>query len=259
MSQPFSKRDLIEDFKKIGIHLGMDLMVHSSLSRLGWVIGGAPTVVAALMECIGPKGTLVMPAATPNCLHPKQWDDINMPKDWIAKIEENSPLFDVEHTPTTMGAIPETFRNWKGTLRSNHPISSVCVNGKLAPEIIAVHQLELSEGPNTPYEKVYNHDFKILLLGVGFNRCTMLHFGESKSNEPRLTKSCYQVLTGTDKKWIEVTDMANDNGALFPKIGKGFLATGEVKNAKIGEANSFLFSSKALVDFAVGFLKGNSV
>ena len=150
---PIPKIALKKDLQKIGVSAGSKLMVHSAMSKIGWVIGGAPTVVSALIECVGAKGTLVMPAATPLCLHPNQWDDSSIPKVWIPKIANNLPLFDVKHTPTTMGAIPETFRNWEGTLRSNHPISSVCANGKLAPEIIEAHQLELSEGPNTPLRK----------------------------------------------------------------------------------------------------------
>ena len=256
---PISKIELKRDLQKVGLSTGSNLMVHSAMSKIGWVIGGAQTVVSALIECVGPKGTLVMPAATPYCLHPNQWGDNSIPEDWIPKIADNLPLFDIKHTPTTMGAIPETFRNWEGTLRSNHPISSVCAYGKLAQQVVETHQLELSEGPNTPYEKLYTHDFKILLLGVGFNRCTMLHFGESKSNLPRLTKSCYQVLDGTDTKWVEVTDMANDNGTLFPKVGKEFIASGEVNTAKIGEATSYLFSTKMLVDFAIDFFNNPSV
>lgn len=252
-SSPISKTDLIEDFKKIGIKAGINLMVHSSLSQIGWVIGGAFTVVETLIELIGEEGTIVMPAATPYCLHPSQWNDDKIPKEWFNKISENLPFFNIQNTPTTMGAIPETFRNWHGTFRSNHPVSSICARGKMANNLISKHSLPLSESINTPYEKVYNNDFKILLLGVGFNRCTMLHFGESLSNNPRYTSSKYQIVEDNIKKWAEIKDMANDNSTYFPQIGKEFLGFGKVNIGRIGHANSMLFSTKELVDFSIQY------
>ena len=246
------KKDLKSDFKRLGVRSGMNIMVHSSLGQIGWVLGGASTVIEALIELLGSQGTIVMPAATPDCLLPVLEND-RMLEGGRTKVAEEIPLFNVSYTPTTMGVIPETFRKWEGTLRSNHPISSVCAHGPLAKEVVGTHQLELSEGVNTPYEKVYMHDFKILLLGVGFNRCTMLHFGESKSNHPRLTKSHYQILEGGHKKWVEVTDMANDNSTYFPLIGKKFVSLGKVAEAKIGNATSYLLSTKELVHFATAF------
>jgi len=250
---PKSKSELKRDFQKIGITQGMHLMVHSSLSKIGWVTGGAPTVVALLLELLGPEGTLVMPSATPLCLYPKQWNDPSILESQWPTIAENVPLFDLDHTPTIMGSIPETFRNWAGTLRSNHPISSVCAHGKLAEDIVEYHALEMSEGENTPYEKIYDHNFTILLLGVGFNRCTMLHFGESQSNHPRLTKSCYQTLDGNQKKWIEVTDMANDNNTHFPKVGDAFMSQGWATSSKIGAADALVFKTRDLVDFSISY------
>ena len=37
-------------------------MVHSSLSRIGHVIGGPGAVIDALLAVIGPDGTLMMPS-----------------------------------------------------------------------------------------------------------------------------------------------------------------------------------------------------
>lgn len=255
--QPISRQDLIQDFKKIGIENGMNLMVHSSLSKIGWVIGGPQTVVNAIIEAVGDNGTIVMPAATPHCLHPNSWDDIKISNDWISKVVEHLPIFNLNTTPTSMGTIPETFRNWPKTLRSDHPISSICARGRLANVITENHNLEISEGKNTPYEKVYELDFHILLIGVGFNRCTMLHFAESKSKNPRLTTSNYPISQHNKRVWIKVTDMGNDNDTHFPKIGEQYLNKNRVDIGKIGEADSILLSSKVIVDFATNYFNNN--
>jgi len=253
MIQPISKVDLINDFQNMGISAGMNIMIHASLSKIGWVIGGAPTVVDALIDLIGERGTIAMPAATPYCLHPSDWNDHKINENWIPKIAKHLPVFNKYTTPTTMGVIPETFRNWPGTLRSDHPISSVCARGKIAAEIIKEHRLELSESVHTPYEKMYESDFYILLLGVGFNRCTMLHFAESKSKNPRFTQSRYPVIRSNKKQWIKVVDMANDNSTHFPKIGKEILLTKKISQGRIGAANSMLFSANVIVNFSINY------
>ena len=37
------------------------VMVHTSLKRMGYVCGGAQTVIEALMEVVGENGTIMMP------------------------------------------------------------------------------------------------------------------------------------------------------------------------------------------------------
>ena len=61
-SELVSKAQLIADLKKLGLEPGMDVMVHSSLNAIGYVKGGADTVVDALLAVIGKRGTLMMPS-----------------------------------------------------------------------------------------------------------------------------------------------------------------------------------------------------
>ena len=103
----------------------MTPLVHSSLSSIGWV-SGAPTVVRALLPVLGKGGTLVMPAATPHCTDPATWSDPRLPEAWLAELREHLPIFDARTTPSSLGAVCETFRNWPDTLRSDYPVESVC-------------------------------------------------------------------------------------------------------------------------------------
>ena len=55
---------LAADFRKLGIKEGMNLLVHSSLRRIGKVAGGADAVIDALLDVLGAEGTLMMSAVS---------------------------------------------------------------------------------------------------------------------------------------------------------------------------------------------------
>jgi aminoglycoside 3-N-acetyltransferase len=216
----------------------MIVMVHSSLGRIGWTKGGPNTVIVALMEVLGADGTLVVPAESPQVADPAGED-----------------VFDPRTTPTTMGAIPEAFRNYPATQRSNHPLVSICANGRRAAELTAEHALEFCEGRGTPFEKLYELDAWTLLLGVGFDRCTSLHYAESLVPARRTTISRFPFIEHGERVWVEKRDMASDNGTHFPIVGRRFADRGQVRNGKVGQADALMFSTRALVDFAADYFR----
>lgn len=226
----------------IGVDPGITLVVHSSLSSIGRVVGGAPTVVSALLDVIGENGTLAMPAATPQCADPASWT-------------EAQGEFDLRTTPTSLGVIPETFRTWPGTIRSEHPLESVCARGPAAAEITREHPLAFSEGPGTPFGKLHDMDSRILLLGVGFNRCTALHYAESLVARRRLTKVRFPKSESGRRVWVEVPNVADDNDTHFPIAGEKFVAAGKARLGKIGEADSVLLSMRDLVEFSKAYFE----
>ncbi len=253
--QPGTEQSLRQDLTTVGIRPGMTLIVHSSLSSIGWVVGGPPTVVRAFLHAIGESGTLAMPAATPQCADPAKWTDPMVPQARLDEVREHLPLFDPQTTPTSMGAIPETFRTWPGTLRSNHPLESVCARGPLASGITKDHPLAFSEGHGSPFEKLYDLDSRVLLLGVGFNRCTALHFAESLVGKRRTTENRFPSLKDGRRVWVEVPNVADDNDTHFPIIGKQYVSAGRASLGSIGEAQTVLFPMRDLVEFAVRYFE----
>ena len=253
--QPRTEAGLRMDLAAIGVTQGMTLLVHSSLSSIGWVVGGAPTVVRALLSALGESGTLVMPAATPLCADPATWTSPRLPEAWLDGVREHLPVFDARTTPTTLGAICESFRNWPDTLRSHHPVESVCARGIEAPGIVSEHPLAFSEGPGGPFEKLYNLDCRILLLGVGFNRCTALHFAESLVDRRRVKTLRFPALDNGRRTWVEVPNVADDNGTLFPVVGEEFATEERARRGRIGDAPSTLFPMRSLVEYAVRYFE----
>lgn len=56
---PITRSDLVRELRGFGVQSGQVLMLHASLSSIGYVIGGADSVVLALREVLGQQGTLV--------------------------------------------------------------------------------------------------------------------------------------------------------------------------------------------------------
>jgi aminoglycoside 3-N-acetyltransferase len=115
--------------------------------------------------------------------------------------------------------------------------------------------LEFCEGRGTPFEKLYDLDAHTLLLGVGFDRCTSLHYAESLVPARRTAISRFPVIENGQRVWVEKPDMAADNGVHFPAVGKRFVERGDVRIGTIGQADGMLFSTRALVDFAEVYFK----
>jgi aminoglycoside 3-N-acetyltransferase len=245
------RRELID----LGLGPGMTVMAHSSLAKIGWTVGGPVTVIRALVDVLGTSGTLVMPAESPQVSDPSFWEDDRVKVEWHDTIREHLPVFDPLTTPTTMGAIPEAFRTFPGTLRSNHPLVSVCANGRLANEITQDHALDFCEGKGTPFEKLYTVDAQTLLLGVGFNRCSSLHYAESLVPGRRTTMSRFPIMQNGERVWLEKPDMAFDNGVHFPVVGDKFVASRAHLSGRIGDADAMLFSTRDLVDFAEAYFR----
>jgi aminoglycoside 3-N-acetyltransferase len=245
--RPQTERSLHADFRALGVDEAMTLMVHASLSKIGWVVGGPQSVVRALLSAIGKAGTLAMPAETPYCADPATWSSPQIDAAWMEEVRAHNPLFDAATSPTTMGAIAEAFRTWPGTCRSDHALVSVCARGPLASDIVKDHARAFCEGIGTPFEKLHDLDAHILLLGVGFDRCTALHFAESLVAKRRTITSRYAVMDEGEKIWLDVPDMASDNGQHFPVIGERFLSAGSARVGAIGKARSILFPMRELV------------
>lgn len=177
---PLTRTSIAADLRQMGVAPGELLLVHSSMNKLGWICGGAQTVVEALLDILGPHGTLVMPGFSSQLSDPAQWSSPPIPKAWVQQVRDNMPLFDPDKTPTRgMGQIVEAFRKWPGTRRSSHPGDSFLARGPQAGDILHDHPLENSLGPHSPLGKMNALGARVLLLGAGYGSCTSFHLAEA--------------------------------------------------------------------------------
>lgn len=132
---PATSRSIIEDLVSLGVRPGNVLLIHSSLRALGWVCGGAPAVISALLDALGPTGTLVMPTHSTQLTDPAGWTSPPVPNSWRQIIREQALPYNPAITPPRgMGAIAEAFRSWPGVMRSAHPLFSFSAYGTRASD-----------------------------------------------------------------------------------------------------------------------------
>ncbi len=253
--QPHSRESLAADLRAIGVLPGMTLIVHSALSRIGWVVSGAEALIWALMDVVGPQGTLVMPTFTGDLSDPATWVDPPAPVEWHDRIRATMLPFNPALTRTrTMGQVPELFRIWPGTHRSNHPLMSLAAWGQDAAWVVAEHPLPWALSDASPMGRCYDRDSRILLVGVGYERNSSLHLGETRARHRRTRLRRMPVAREGRVVWEEHPDVAADGGTLFPRIGADFERTGQATLGHVGEAASRLMRQRALVDFATPWL-----
>ncbi len=253
---------LRDDFEALGIEKGMVLLVHSSLSALGWVCGGAVAVIIALQEVLGETGTLVMPTHSTDLSEPSQWKNPPVPESWWQTIRETMPAYDPHLTPTrSMGKIAETFRKQKDVLRSGHPQSSFCACGPQASYIINNHSLAYGMGESSPLARIYDLQGYVLLLGVEHSSNTSIHLAEYRANFPtkRIVREGAPISQASSRVWTTFEDIDVD-ASDFDRIGEDFLRSDAgkvVRQGKIGIADCQLIPQRAIVDFAVDWLAEN--
>ncbi|MCE7980447.1 MAG: hypothetical protein DYG89_04590 [Caldilinea sp. CFX5] len=102
-----SREQIVNELYRLGLGAGQIVFVHSSLSSLGHVQGGAATVVDAFLAVLGVTGTLVVPTFT------------------FAHGRAEEPIFDPYHDRSEMGAITEAVRTRPGARRSCHLLHGV--------------------------------------------------------------------------------------------------------------------------------------
>lgn len=251
---PRTRTSLAADLARLGLRAGMTVMVHSSLSALGWVCGGAVAVVQALMDVVTPEGTLVMPTHSGEYSDPSYWGNPPVPEDWWPVIRETMPLFDPALTQSRgMGRIPEVFRTVPGALRSRHPALSFAAWGRHAEFVTTGHSLEFSLGESSPLARVYDLDGWVLLLGVGHRNNTSLHLAEYRApGRPRTVQGAPWLVDGR-RVWQAYEDVDLD-AEVFGDLGADYERLHPVTTGLVGSAETRLLRQRPIVDFAVEWL-----
>lgn len=254
---PASVASLTADLRALGVEPGGVLLVHSAMSKLGWVAGGAQAVVEALFDTVGARdadgGTIVMPTQSGQLSDPRDWSHPPVPAEWVDTVRATLPAYDPYLTPTRgMGQVVECFRQHRATVRSAHPTVSFAANGPRADEIVDDHPLAPALGDESPLGRLYDLDAHVLLLGVDHANNTSLHLAEHRADWPGRAQriDAAPVVVDGRRTWVEYEDLDRDD-ADFVQLGDAFAATGDEVTGAVGAGSGRLMRLRDVVDFAV--------
>lgn len=255
--QPLTVQSLAEQFAACGLAAGQTVLVHSAMSKIGWIAGGPEAVILALLQVLTPSGTLMMPAHSTQNTDPAQWGNPPVPESWVPVIRAQMPAYNPHTTPTRqMGAIAELFRTWPGAVRSAHPTMSFAALGPQAAALTADHVLEADLGEGSPIGRLYQLDGHVLLLGVGHSNNTSLHLAEFRADWPgkRYTGHGSAMLVNGQRQWVEYEALELDSDD-FDQIGAAYEAQHPVRTGRVGSATVRFFRQRPIVDFAVQWMQ----
>jgi len=234
-----TKADTIAGLRAIGLRSGDIAMAHSSLSSMGYVVGGADTVIDAFLEALGSAGTLCMPTL---CQKDK---------------ERRFETWNIATSPSDVGRITETFRLRPGVIRSDHATHSVAAFGPKAVEITAGHKTaggrpgpwrDAAFGHGSPWEKFYELNVRYVFLGVTMRVNTMRHFVQSRIVEDCLTALSLEhrvAFSARIQVWYSPGVWPNYDDS---KMQERLDALGLIRSVTIGAATVLLLQARDIVD-----------
>lgn len=260
------KASITADLRRLGLRPGDLVMVHASLKALGPVEGGAAGVAQALMDAVGPGGTVMGYASWDRSPYEETLNGARMDED----LRRDWPAFDPRTAGTYrgFGLLNRFLAELPGARRSAHPDASMVAVGPLAGALVEPHRLGQALGEGSPLERFVRLGGKTLLLGAPLDAVTVLHYAEAVADIPGKRRVSYEMpVLGPDGRtvWQAATDF-DSNGILdcfavegqpdaVETIARAYVATGRHREGVVGAAHCHLFDAQDIVAFGVGWLE----
>ena len=207
------------------LEVGDRVMVHSSLSSMGNVEGGAATVVQAFLDVLGPEGTLMVPTFT----------------------HSGCEYFDPLKSPSLNGAVREAARRFPGAVRSLHPTHAVTAIG---PDAESLVEDDLNRGALDRLIKRWGY---IFLLGVSHSSNSAIHIGEDYAGADRHGMFSPEnpkvvILNHPEHGEMEITltEMMGSTVAL-KRMEQVLRGRGRIVDGTIGKANCQLMKGEDIL------------
>ena len=250
--RPVTQTDVEASLRAAGKTSGSTVILHCSLSELGWVVGNAVAAVRALRSVIGDDGTIVMPAET-GLSDPSHWQAPSVPESWRPTIRAHWPAFEPMSTPLRgMGAVAECFARLAGLVHSGHPAVGFISQGPRAADLMSSHDWDDGLGDRSPLACLETAEADIVLIGVGHGNNIALHLAECRAlgAEAPTRRDGVPMLVNGQQSWVEFSHVDFDESD-FVMLGDANSAAGGTQmRASLGAGEIRRLPMRELVEFA---------
>jgi aminoglycoside 3-N-acetyltransferase len=256
----YSREELANGFRALGIGRGDTLMVHASVRAVGEIAGGPDQIHLGIKDALTSDGTLVMYASCP-----AYYDEVgrgHLTADQERELLEKLPAFDAltARSPRENGTLVEFLRTYPGSMVNPH-VARFVVWGKQAGHLISRQPWNYAFGHDSVLDRFVHLDGKILLLGCDHDNVTFLHYAEHIVDVPGKRIAKYKVPVDEDgrREWRDMEEFdTSDAGAhpnwpdrFFSHLVDTYLRRTENHGALVGDARSFLLDARGLLAFAL--------
>jgi aminoglycoside N3'-acetyltransferase len=242
-----SKGQLIGDLKKLGINEGDHLGVALSLKSIGYVDGGPDAFIDALLEAVGPNGTIMMPTYN-RSFH---LSEIN------TKLNKKDHIFDPSSTKADTGLVPNTLIERKEAIRSKHPTHSVTAIGEMAKNLTEEYDKGLS--PYSPYSKLAKIGGKVLCIGINDRIVAIRHEAQFLAGLLNVVPPRRGIKFRNESKNIKIFIFKNAGGCTrrLPELVNNIRKRGLLKEGQIGSAKALLINARDFLEITSKLLRNN--
>lgn len=242
-----SKDELIEVFRSVGVCSGMIIELHIAMSKLGYVIGGAQTVVDALLEILGYNGTLIMAMQCAENSEPSLFINPPLHFEDFQKYRNSFPAYHPKESETYhMGRVVENLRRRDKAIISSHPNVAFVAIGKYAKLLCNHQDLDFALGESSPLGRLYELKASALLVGVDYDNMTSLHLAEYKTEARPIVLNGAAINENGHRVWKKFCELDMDSDD-FIKIGSSLEKQNLVYKTKFNQAEIKLVR----IDYAV--------
>ncbi|MEY7973178.1 aminoglycoside 3-N-acetyltransferase [Saccharomonospora xinjiangensis] len=265
---PVTRSRLRADLESLGLRSGDTVFFHTRLSAIGYVAGGPATLITALLDVVGPRGTLMVTCGWNDA---PPYDFTTWPKEWQDQIRAEHPAYhpDLSEADHNNGRLPEALRRWPGAVRSRHPDASFAALGALAEELMADHPWDDPHGEGSPLARLVEAGGRLLMLGAPLDTMTLLHHAEALADAPGKIFVEYEmpITVRGERVWRHFHDIDSEEGAFdyssvvaededpFGVIADDMVEAGLGRSGDVGAAPSHLFEAAETLDFGVRWIE----
>jgi aminoglycoside 3-N-acetyltransferase len=259
----YSRRELADAFRALGLAPGDSVMAHASVRSVGEIAGGPDQIHLAIKDAITAEGTLMMYASCPS-----YYDEVgrgNLTADQEREVLEKLPVFDARtaRAQRDNGTLVEFFRTYPDALVNDH-VARFVVWGHHARHVISTQPWDYAFGRGSALERFMLLGGRILLIGADHDTVTFLHYTEHVVDIPDKRVSRFQVPIDINnaRVWRAMEEFDTSGGAhanwpdrFFARIVDTHLAQTNNRGGRVGNACCYLIDAQELHTFAETVMK----